>query len=271
MRAVIFQLFQAEKEKYPYLCRIRSLTLKIPLSMETPENKNDVFEPMPEEAAAQVTAENSADGNRSQKMAEAKKNLLAGALWCVGGLAFSFLSYYFATAGGRIQAIKGLVVILKIQHQEGRFTAFWRTAALAACSLAALLYLGQLSVRLAGGEEMQVVDTEQIYTGAQGIKAKIPAGYTLLEETVQPETDETYAYYGFDTYNDRIGYSLGKVVDMLCSEGYITENPELVYAVYDMLYEGSLVTATFRYGKKDYGKRETRLRIESLLKGIELE
>ena len=50
--------------------------------------------------------------------------------------------------------------------------------------------------------------------------------------------------------------------EMLCSEGYITENPELVYAVYDMLYEGSLVTATFRYGKKDYGKRETRLRIE---------
>ena len=69
--------------------------------METPENKNDVFEPMPEEAAAQVTAENSADGNRPQKMAEAKKNLLAGALWCGGGLAFSFLSYYFATAGGR--------------------------------------------------------------------------------------------------------------------------------------------------------------------------
>ena len=281
--------------------------------------QNDVFEPMPEEAAAQVTAEIS-HGNRSQKVAEAKKSLLAGALGYVGGLAFSFLSYYFATAGGRyvvatgaiiwgaIQAIKGLVVILKIQHQEGRFTAFWRTAALAACSLAALLYLGQLSVRLAGGEEMQVVDTEQIYTGAQGIKAKIPAGYTLLEETVQPETDETYAYYGFDTYNDRIGYSLGKVVDMipeeitsvdeisdhcaqrdsafytggfiaptqrteiggremLCSEGYITENPELVYAVYDMLYEGSLVTATFRYGKKDYGKRETRLRIESLLKG----
>ena len=224
-------------------------------------------------------------------------------------------AYVVATGAiiwGAIQAIKGLVVILKIQHQEGRFTAFWRTAALAACSLAALLYLGQLSVRLAGGEEMQVVDTEQIYTGAQGIKAKIPAGYTLLEETVQPETDETYAYYGFDTYNDRIGYSLGKVVDMipeeitsvdeisdhcaqrdsafytggfiaptqrteidgremLCSEGYITENPELVYAVYDMLYEGSLVTATFRYEKKDYGKRETRLRIESLLKGIELE
>lgn len=119
---------------------------------------------------------------------------------------------------GAIQAIKGLVVILKIQHQEGRFTAFWRTAALAACSLAALLYLGQLSVRLAGGEEMQVVDTEQIYTGAQGIKAKIPAGYTLLEETVQPETDETYAYYGFDTYNERIGYSLGKVVDMIPEE-----------------------------------------------------
>ena len=75
--------------------------------METPENKNDVFEPMPEEAAAQVTAENSADGNRSQKMAEAKKNLLAGALWCVGGLAFSFLSYYFATAGGRYVVATG--------------------------------------------------------------------------------------------------------------------------------------------------------------------
>ena len=288
------------------------------------KTEKPVFEPMPETPAEPASTVSESAGQPAASLAEAKKNILVGLLWCVGGLAFSFLSYYFATAGGRyvvatgaiiwgaIQAIKGLVVILKIQHQEGRFTAFWRTAALAACSLAALLYLGQLSVRLAGGEEMQVVDTEQIYTGAQGIKAKIPAGYTLLEETVQPETDETYAYYGFDTYNERIGYSLGKVVDMipeeimsvdeisdhcaqrdsafytggfiaptqrteiggremLCSEGYITENPELVYAVYDMLYEGSLVTATFRYEKKDYGKRETRLRIESLLKGIELE
>jgi len=81
-----------------------------------------------------------------------------------------------------------------------------------------LIGQGLVLSRLAGGEEMQVVDTEQIYTGAQGIKAKIPAGYTLLEETVQPETDETYAYYGFDTYNDRIGYSLGKVVDMIPEE-----------------------------------------------------
>ena len=44
--------------------------------METPENKNDVFEPMPEEAAAQVTAENSADGNRSQKMAKQRRTCL---------------------------------------------------------------------------------------------------------------------------------------------------------------------------------------------------
>lgn len=293
--------------------------------METPENKNNVFEPMPEESVAQVMAENSAADRRAQEMAEARKNLIAGALWCGGGLAFSFISYYFTIAGGRyvvatgaiiwgaIQAIRGLVVVLKIQYQEGRFSTFWRTAALAACSLVALVYLGQLSVRLVGGEEMQLVDTEQFYTcSGQGVKAKIPAGYTRLEETAQPETEETYAYYGFDTYNDRMGYSLGKVVDvvpeeitsvdeisdrcaqrdsafytggfiaptqrtevggreMLCSEGYLTENPELVYAVYDILHKGSLVTATFRYEKKDYGKRETRLRIESLLKDIELE
>lgn len=292
--------------------------------MEKPENKNDVFEPMPEQSPAQVMTENSAADHRAQEMAEARKNLLTGALWCGGGLAFSFISYYMAIAGGRyvvatgaiiwgaIQAIKGLIVVQKIQHREGRFSAFWRTAALAACSLAALIYLGQLSARLISGEELKLVEKEQLYTcGSQGVKAKIPAGYTLLEETVEPETDKTYAYYGFDTYNEKIGYSLGKIVDlipeevtsideisdycarsdssfytggiiaptrhaeisgrqMLCSEGYLTENPELVYAVYNMLQKGSLVTATFRYDKKDYGKQEIRLRIENLLKGIEL-
>lgn len=293
--------------------------------METPGNKNDVFEPMPDGQATHPDDETPHTGQRTEAMAEARKNLLAGVLWCAGGLAFSFITYYFTSAGGRyvvatgaiiwgaVQAVKGLAVILKTYYTEGRFSTFWRTAAIAVCSLAALVYLGQLSVGMLGGEELKLVETEQHYScDSLGIRLHIPAGYTAIDANGEPETETTYAHYNISTYNRDIGFFIEGVIgfidpqevetaadlteycmsrdsvyysagiitsareveiggrQMLNSEGRIKENPGLVYSVFDLVHGNTLVTVSFCYEEKDYGKQIMRQQIEKLLSDIEL-
>ena len=293
--------------------------------MERPGNPNDVFDPMPDESPARLVADTPAADQRAQTMAEARKNLLAGVLWCAGGLAFSFITYYFTSAGGRyvvatgaiiwgaVQAVKGLAVMLKTYYREGRFSAFWRTAAIAVCSLAALVYLGQLSVGMLGGEDLQLIETEQRYAcDSLGLRFRVPAGYTALETSGEPETETTYAHYNISTYNQDIGINIEGVIgfldpqevesasalaeyctnrdsvyydagiiaptqqveiggrQMLNSEGRTKENPGVVYSVFDLVHGNTLVTVSFCYEEKSYGKPHTRQRIEKLLSGIEL-
>lgn len=208
--------------------------------MEKPENPNNVFEPMPDEAEALPAAETPAASPAAEKLAEARKNLKAGLLWCIGGLALSFISYYFTEAGGRyivatgaiiwgvIDAVRGLVVILRLQYKEGRYAAFWRTAAAAAGSVVLLLYLGQLSLRLADGEEaLSLVSTEQHYAcDSLGLRVTVPPGYTAIQTVGQPETEQTYAFYQLTTYNENIGMSIDGIVDFI--------DPEQVTSIADL-------------------------------------
>lgn len=199
--------------------------------MKPSENKNNVFEPMPEEASGQVAAGNSPTDDRAQAMSEARKNLLLGSLFCLGGLAFSFISYYFTSAGGKyvvttgliiwglFQAVKGLSVILKILYREGSFSAFWRTVAVAVCSLAAVVYLGQLSVRLVNGETEPMVETEQQFAcDSLGIRFTLPAGYSELATVVNPETETTYGNYNLAAYNEKLGVYIEGVLGFVGQE-----------------------------------------------------
>ena len=227
--------------------------------METPENKNDVFEPMPEEAAAQVTAENSADGNRSQKMAEAKKNLLAGALWCVGGLAFSFISYYLTEAGGRYviatgailwgawQAIMGLYVWLKIKHGAGEYTAFWRMLATAVCTALLIGYLTVLSTQLVDeGGELPLLDTDQTYDCTDlGLRIRIPAGYSALEESIEPETDSTYARYTMYVLDGEWEFNIDALQDVFDPEAKsIADLSDYCASRDSAYYDGGIIKAS---------------------------
>lgn len=168
-----------------------------------------VFEPMPETPAEPESPAPESAGQPAASLAEAKKNILAGLLWCVGGLAFSFISYYFTEAGGRYviatgailwgawQAITGLYIWLKIKYSAGEYTAFRRMLAAAVCTALLIGYLTVLSTQLVnGGGELPLLDTEQTYDCPDlGLRIRIPAGYTAVEETAEPETDSTYARY----------------------------------------------------------------------------
>lgn len=168
-----------------------------------------VFEPMPETPAEPESPAPESAGQPAASLAEAKKNILAGLLWCVGGLAFSFISYYFTEAGGRYviatgavlwgawQAITGLYLWLKIKYSAGEYTAFRRMLAAAVCTALLIGYLTVLSTQLVnGGGELPLLDTEQTYDCPDlGLRIRIPAGYTAVEEAAEPETDSTYARY----------------------------------------------------------------------------
>ena len=168
-----------------------------------------VFEPMPETPAEPASTVSESAGQPAASLAEAKKNILVGLLWCVGGLAFSFISYYFTEAGGRYviatgailwgvwQAIMGLYVWLKIKHGAGEYAAFWRMLATAVCTALLIGYLTVLSTQLVDeGGELPLLDTEQTYDCTDlGLRIRIPAGYSALEESIEPETDSTYARY----------------------------------------------------------------------------
>lgn len=175
------------------------------------QTQEPVFEPMPEtpEEPESTVPESSAAERQAAELSEAKKNILAGLLWCVGGLAFSFISYYLTEAGGRyviatgailwgaVQALKGLFVWLKIKYRAGEYTAFRRMLAAAVCSALLIGYLSVLSTQLvSGGGELPLLATEQTYDCPDlGLRIRIPAGYTALEEETEPETDSTYARY----------------------------------------------------------------------------
>lgn len=140
------------------------------------KTEKPVFEPMPETPAEPASTASESAGQPAASLAEAKKNILIGLLWCVGGLAFSFISYYLTEAGGRYviatgailwgawQAIMGLYVWLKIKHGAGEYAAFWRMLATAVCTALLIGYLTVLSTQLVDeGGELPLLDTEQTY------------------------------------------------------------------------------------------------------------
>ena len=173
------------------------------------QTQEPVFEPMPETPAEPESPTPEPAGQPAASLAEAKKNILVGLLWCIGGLAFSFISYYLTEAGGRYviatgailwgawQAITGLYIWLKIKYSAGEYAAFWRMLVAAVCTALLIGYLSVLSTQLVNeGGELPLLDNEQTYDCPDlGLRIRIPAGYTAVEEEAEPETDSTYARY----------------------------------------------------------------------------
>ncbi len=162
-------------------------------------------------------------------LAEARRNLLYGMLWCVGGLAFSFLSYYFTEAGGRfvvatgailwgaVQALRGLFSWLRVRYRNGEYAAFWRMAAAALATLLLLGYLTSLSMRIT--RESGLVDTEQTWQcDGLGVRFTVPEGYTSVQEETEPETDSTWTRHFMFVSDGRWEFSLEGIGQALSPE-----------------------------------------------------
>ena len=197
------------------------------------QTQESAFEPMPETPREPESSapEPTAADRQAAELTEARKNMVAGLLWCGGGLAVSFLTYFLASQGGGryfvatgaiiwgfIQACRGLVTWLKIKYRNGEYTAFWRMLGAAVCTVVAIGWLYTFSSRLLGGETVSYLDTEQVYTCVDiGIRFTVPAGYAPIEKVANPETPTSYANYQMDTWNDEIGFVVEGVANFIPS------------------------------------------------------
>ena len=223
------------------------------------KTEKPVFEPMPETPAEPASTVSESAGQPAASLAEAKKNILAGLLWCVGGLAFSFISYYFTEAGGRYviatgavlwgawQAITGLYIWLKIKYSAGEYTAFRRMLAAAVCTALLIGYLTVLSTQLVnGGGELPLLDTEQTYDCPDlGLRIRIPAGYTAVEEAAEPETDSTYARYTMYVLDGEWEFNIDALQNALSPDAEsITDISDYCQSRDSAYYDGGIIKAS---------------------------
>lgn len=177
------------------------------------ETEKEVFEPIVERPEAeQSNTETGAD----EALKAARRNMLLGLLWCVGGLVFTLLSYYFTEAGGRyviatgaiawgaVQALNGLTAYLRIMRARGANTACRKAIAIAACTALAIAGAGYLSWRMVQTDQTPIVDCEQPYDCPElGVRFRVPAGFSEIMADNREETDSTYALYQMSTWNER--------------------------------------------------------------------
>lgn len=150
-------------------------------------------------------------------LAAARRNMTLGLLWCVGGLVFTLLSYYFTEAGGRyviatgaiawgaVQALNGLTAYLRIMRARGANAACKKAIAIAACTALAIAGGGYLSWRMVQTEDTPLLDTPQLYDCPElGVRFRVPAGFSEIMADNREETDSTYALYQMSAWNDRM-------------------------------------------------------------------
>ena len=222
------------------------------------ETEKPAFEPMPESPQTPDRPD-TIPANQPDPLKEARGNMTAGLLWCVGGLAFSFISYYLTEAGGRyviatgaiiwgaVQALRGLVTWLGIKYRAGEYAAFWRMIAAAVCATLLIGYLSVLSTRLAdGGGELELLDTEQVYDCPDlGLRIRIPAGYTAIEEEAEPETDTTYARYSMYVIDGDWEFNIEALRDVVSSEvESVADISEYCLGRDTDYYDGGIIKAT---------------------------
>ena len=163
---------------------------------------------------------------------EARKQIIAGALWYGGGILVSILSYWFAEVGGRyyittglivwglIQLAKGLSTLVRIDWQAGNKSRVYRTLGITTICLALTAGASIYSYLRASGPGGDYLESPQHCSIPQlGLSFDIPEGYAALEEKTTPETEEDYARYSFTTYNDMLSIQVDGIIGLYAETG----------------------------------------------------
>ena len=178
-----------------------------------------------EPVAETVVADNGMAENAEADEARGnRRRMLTGLLWCVGGLAVTSASYWFADAGGKFSVfygavlygiydfLVGLVGWLRYLKNNGMTSAFRTWLAVGIVGTLAVLGLTYASYRLINGEMEEgeeLLDSEQVCMLPQfDFKIKFPAGMTECERTFEAETDTTYMQYSVVSYNNEFAVCL---------------------------------------------------------------
>lgn len=143
----------------------------------------------------------------------ARKDIIAGALWCLGGLAVTYLTYYFAKPGASYTVAYGAVIYGGYQGLRGLWTyltevksdrkRFGKGLALGILGILAVVGLGIGGWKFSHKDDIRLLGVEQtLDDDAVGLHVTIPAGYTKVETFVREETDSTYAMMDWTAESD---------------------------------------------------------------------
>ena len=82
---------------------------------------NNLIEQGLDAESAKVVVSNLAEARKQQKQKQGNKNMGFGALWCIGGLVVTAVTYSAASNGGHYVVAWGAVVFGTIQFLQGLF------------------------------------------------------------------------------------------------------------------------------------------------------
>lgn len=228
--------------------------------MKKPESPENVFEPMPGTGAEPEKLIDQPDhtGLQAADLAGARKNMTAGMLWCAAGLAVTFLTYCFTEEGGRyvvatgaiiwgfLQACGGLYTWLKINYVHGRYAAFWRMTAAAACVAGILCWAGAHAIRPDEGDSAEYLDTEQTYLCDElNLRLTVPPGYSAYTLTYSPETDNDYAIYTMATFDRTWAYRVELLADVFGPEDTLTDFSEHFFRQASSYFDDQIIARPF--------------------------
>lgn len=154
-------------------------------------------------------------------LAGANRDIRNGLLWCGGGILLSFLSYYMAVEGGRyfvatgaviwgaVQALRGFFARASELRRRGDRDGVLRTVGAAVAAAAGVALLATASYRFVHADDAVFEAGEQLYENdSPKVRFVVPAGYSPLERTDEPETDENYAYHRMHSYDSHTAVGL---------------------------------------------------------------
>lgn len=206
-----------------------------------------------EQTTEPIVAENETAENTEQNEARnSRRRMLSGLLWCVGGLAVTSASYWFADAGGKFSVFYGAVIYgiydflvglvdwLRYLKNNGMTLAFrtWLAAGIVGIVVVAGLTYGSYRLINGGMEEgEELLDSEQVCMLPQfDFKIKFPAGMTECERTFEAETDTTYMQYSVVSYNNEFAVCLAAQKNSLGREVVGAEGLVDCFGPLDSLY-----------------------------------
>lgn len=180
-----------------------------------------------------------------------KKNMLVGMIWCVLGIAVTFISYYCATEGGSFsifygaiiygiyQAGKGWTAHLRELRAGAQMGEFKKWVLIGVCALAlvgGLTYASWDMMHASPFEEKeQVVDLHE-----DDVRLTLPAGFAKIDTRETEDTDSTYASMSIYSYDSDYGF-LVEYIEYGFSDTLATEDIYDRLAINAMSYSDTIL------------------------------